>query len=372
MVFMQWNVAFYIKANPSLTETFPILKDTRPITVLIYETEAVSESPALHLFNQISRLKGINAFIFGSGQGFEGYGSKYTSVYPVLRNLPANHLVVLSDGRDVLLNNPAWSDYYARSAARDFQTAFQKLTKNRNAVVISAEAQCCVSALTHAQPGSYYNPDGSRKERACSSGEMSCLWAGDEKAMPWESFMKDLAIERTNQNYDDVYLNAGLMVGTAQDLMQLIDRAGIGNDEDDQAVLTDFMYHNPEAIVLDYGQTLFGNNRGGIDDVTNVDTCMFALLDDAKPLQRLYHTKTQTSPLFVHSPGGYLECHDKLAKQLGYRAVAVKSRRLFQKSIVDGRWVGDKTGCNYARICLGKGTGFLGLGFGYDKPRFGS
>jgi hypothetical protein len=142
--------------------------------------------------------------------------------------------------------------------------------------------------------------------------------------------------------------------------------------EDDQAVLTDFMYHNPEAIVLDYGQTLFGNNRGGIDDVTNVDTCMFALLDDAKPLQRLYHTKTQTSPLFVHSPGGYLECHDKLAKQLGYRAVAVKSRRLFQKSIVDGRWVGDKTGCNYARICLGKGTGFLGLGFGYDKPRFGS
>ena len=328
-------------------------KSTKPITVLIYETDIVSKSPAMHLFNQISRLQGINAFVVGSGQGFEGYGSKYAAVYPVLRNLPSDQLVVLSDGRDVLLNNPAWSDHYARTAAQELRAAFLKLTANRQAVVVSAEAQCCVSALTHAQPGSYFNTDGTRKERACSSGEADCLWAGDEKALIWETFMKDLAIERTNRSYEDVYLNAGLMMGTAKDLLTLIDRAGIGKGEDDQAVLTDFMYLHPESIVLDYGQTLFGNNRGGLDDLTNVETCMFSLLDEAKPLQRLYHTKTQTSPLFVHSPGGYLECHDELAKQLGYKAVEAKTRRLTRQLSKKEKGSGKKK-CNYRRNCSDK------------------
>jgi hypothetical protein len=347
----------------------------RQITVLIYETESMDETPANHLVQHISRLEGFDAYVFGNGQGFEGYGSKYAAAYPILKELPADNLVVISDGRDVLLNNPLSTDRYSKTAAIEFRKAFDTLIggSKEGAVVVSAEAKCCVSALTHATPGSYYNEDGSRNERACPSGEEDCLFKGDTFALPWETFMKSLAIERSKNNevYDDVYLNAGLMVGTTKDLLRLIERAEIGKDEDDQAVLTDFMYHNPNAIVLDYGQTLFGNNRGGfynnaLSYEENKDsTCMFHLPENDSH-NRLHHSKTNTSPLFVHSPGGYLRCHDDLVHKLGYASIAAKARR----RLMGSSWVGERSGCNYARICLGSHRGYLGLGFGQEKPRF--
>ena len=232
------------------------------------------------------------------------------------------------------------------ATATEFRTAFRTLTANHpnGAVVISAEAQCCVSALTHTTPGGYYNADGSRKDRACSSGEADCLWDGDDKALPWETFMKDMAIQRTNENYDDVYLNAGLMAGTAKDLLRLIEQALIGKDEDDQAVLTDFMFTHPESIVLDYGQTMFGNNRGGLGGMDD-GSCTFAL-QDGDEHERLVHMKTMSSPMFVHSPGGFLQCHDDLAEKLGVERVATATRRRLK--VLDGSLIAAiKNKCNY-------------------------
>jgi hypothetical protein len=357
-----------------LIKVYFVLQHTgSQITVLIYETESREDAPANNLVHHISRLEGFDAFVFGNGQGFEGYGSKYAAVYPILKQLPDDELVVISDGRDVLLNNPLSSDRYTKTAAVEFQRAFNALTKGlkEGVVVISAEAKCCVSALTHATPGSYYHQDGTRNERACPSGEEGCLFKGNEFALPWENFMKSLAIEQSNSNrdFDDVYLNAGLMAGTTKDLLRLIEQAQIGKDEDDQAVLTDFMYHNPNTIVLDYGQTMFGNNRGGFNndalsyDENKDSTCMFHL-SESDTHDRLHHSKTKTSPLFVHSPGGYLQCHDELIHKLGYASVSAKTRRRLTG------WVGDRSGCNYAKICLGSSRGYLGLGFGRDKPKF--
>lgn len=317
----------------SLAPQAELLRDNEePITVLIYETESMEESPATSLRDEALHLDGVTASIFGLGQGFEGYGSKYAAVYSVLQKLSPDMLVVLSDGRDVLLNNPASTDKYLATAATEFRAAFQTLTANQpGAVVISAEAQCCVSALTHATPGGYYNADGSRNNRACSSGEADCLWDGDDKAEPWETFMKHVAIQRTNENYDDVYLNAGLMAGSARDLLRLIEQAVIGKDEDDQAVLTDFMYTHPESIVLDYGQTMFGNNRGGLlGGMEDGSSCTFALRDGDEH-ERLVHMKTMSSPMFVHSPGGFLQCHDDLAEKLGVKRVGKTTRRRLKK-----------------------------------------
>lgn len=50
---------------------------------------------------------------------------------------------------------------------------------------------------------------------------------------------------------DDVYLNAGLIVGNAVDLIRIIQAADIMAAKDDQAVLTDFMFRNHNLIVLD-------------------------------------------------------------------------------------------------------------------------
>jgi len=276
--------------------------------------------------NQADQLPGVSAAVFGQGQHFDGYGSKYSAVLPMLKKMASGDLVVLSDGRDVLINNPSFSGSETSQAAlAEFRAAFEAITAQKpHAVVVSAEAQCCVSALTFAEPGDYFAADGSRAQRACSSGADDCLWNGDDKAKPWESFMQAIALERTEgKSYDDVYLNAGLMAGKVEDLIHVIEAAAIGNEEDDQAVLTDYMYQNQDAIVLDYGQTLFGNNRAGEED-----SCMFELpTTGVRGQQRLVHTKTATTPLFVHSPGGLLKCHEELSDALGMQQVSHNARR---------------------------------------------
>ena len=121
--------------------------------------------------------------------------------------------------------------------------------------------------------------------------------------------MQSLAQERTGeQNYEDIYLHAGLMAGRAEDLIHLIESVAIENEEDDQAVLTDYMYQNQDDIVLDYGQTLFGNNRA-IEE----DNCIFTLPSSGVHGQdRMVHMKTQTAPLFVQSSSGSLQCREQL------------------------------------------------------------
>jgi hypothetical protein len=314
------------------------------IQVLVYETEFGSDSPASNLVDQASALPGVTATMVGQGQHFDGFGSKYAAVLPLLKTMDADSLVVLSDARDVLINNPASSDAATAAAAvQDFRDAFNAVTfQYPGAIVISAEAQCCVSALTYAAPGDYFDVDGKRNVRACASGEADCLWNGDAMSGPWENFMKEAAQERMGygaDSIDDVYLNAGLIVGKAADLLRVIEAADIAATEDDQAVLTGYMYRNPKDIVLDYGQTLFGNNRAGVKDLSASESCMFEI---ATTSTRLQHTKTQTSPLFVHSPGGFLQCHEDLANQLGVKDISKVARRRLQQ------WKSKK--CNYTTL----------------------
>lgn len=288
--------------------------------IFIYETNQEKDSPAAILLEQANSLPGVQAVVFGQGSRFEGYASKYNAVRPLLDATNPEELVIITDGRDVLIN--AEYGVVSETSVPKFVEAYDGITSSfPGAVVISAEAQCCVSALTHVTPGGYFHADGSRKDRSCTSGAADCMWNGDDQAIPWETFMKTLAIDRVGETYDDVYLNAGLMAGTAGDLAELFDQLQMENTEDDQAVLTDFMHLHPDRIVLDYKQSLFGNNRGGLGGMEE-DTCMF--FNDGN---QLVHSKTHTSPLFVHSPGGYVQCHDELASQLGLPQVSKTTRR---------------------------------------------
>jgi hypothetical protein len=323
---------------PSEKET--IIQQQPPVQVLLYETMAEKSSHAHKLLDQLAQLEDIEGTIFGEGTGFEGFGSKYSAVFPVLQEMDPNTLVVISDARDVLVNS-AWHSTDSVTPVEELRGYYQQITaKHPGAIIVSAEAQCCVSALTYVAPGAYYNADGSRMAHSCASGEEGCTWAGDDKALAWESFMQAIALERTGRHYDDVYLNAGLMIGTAKDLLHVIELAGIGKDEDDQAVLTDFMYLNPALVLLDYGQNLFGNNRGGLGGM-DAGTCVFGFQGDDR--NRLVHSKTGSTPLFLHSPGKYFECQDDLAVRLGVQeAAAVISSHRRLKQINNGA-----SGCNY-------------------------
>lgn len=331
------------KVFTSLASTLVLLSATAvqattsgDVNLLIYETDAslATRNTMLEVGNKIS---GIKASLIGQGQEFEGFGSKYSAVLPKLKALDPNALTVISDGRDVLMNF-----HHGKSSAttvtEQFVKAFEGLhSQHPGAVVVSAEAQCCVSALTYVAPGDYFTATGDRAARACFSGHDDCLWNGDDKATPWESFMKDLAKERkASEKNEDIYLNAGLMVGYAADLVRVMEKANIGEHEDDQAVLTDYMYRYPKELILDYGQELFGSNRA--------DSCMMEL-DSAS--DRLVHKETQTSPLFVHSPGGSNKCHDDLSdalEQADASASSTKVRRRLRQ------WKTSHTS-NYGKTC---------------------
>jgi hypothetical protein len=97
------------------------------------------------------------------------------------------------------------------------------------------------------------------------------------------------------------------MAGRAKDLIRVTTNADIGDCEDDQAVLTGYMYHHPADIMLDYDQALFGNNR---------DTFMFDLHNN-----HLVHKQTRTAPLFIHTPGGKTACPEVLMAEFGQSTV---------------------------------------------------
>ena len=285
------------------------------VMVLMYETDESlqhdSKSP-LNFFKQRAQAAHLQATVFGGNLAYHGFGDKYQTLKPLLEVADKDKLVILADARDVVLNVPD-NEAFASLAVDNFVETYKKLTLDApNAVVMSAEAQCCVSAMAHAHPSEYFDPiTKERKSRACASGQPGCLWFKSENIEDWQIFMEDLALKTTGEDLSDVYLNAGLMVGYPDDLINLLNVLDIDPSEDDQAVLTGLMYHFPDMIKLDYRQEMFGNNQWprGL-----VDGCVFEPQGEHLPL---IHTETRTEPLILHTPGKFYDCLDVLIEDLG-------------------------------------------------------
>ena len=69
---------------------------------------------------------------------------------------------------------------------------------------------------------------------------------------------REVAYQRTGKYHQSVFLNAGLFAGSASNMLQLLDRVDIGQTENDQAVMSGLLYHDPDALVLNYDNELFG------------------------------------------------------------------------------------------------------------------
>lgn len=292
---------------------------TKRFHLLVYETEDLSLeeiTPAYHALTA-----GIPVTVIGRGIGFEGFGSKWTPALEALESIPPSTFVIIIDSRDTLLNlNLTGNDGgYKEEASQKVlaylhhvESAYETLTRDKpDAVIISAEAQCCVSALTHASVGDFFDESGStRRRRACSSGRPDCAWLGDTFKLPWESFQETLAINRTGSDVSDVYLNAGAMVGRAEKIIEVLRRAQIGPSEDDQAVLTDLMFRRPDLIVLDYAQEIMGTARWASGMANG---CIFEE-NDLGYFAPVIHQETRTTPFILHFPGKFVQCYEKVAE----------------------------------------------------------
>jgi hypothetical protein len=281
----------------------------------MYETDDSLQYDAkspLYFFQQRGKIANIQTTVFGGKLAYHGFGDKYQTLKPLLEVADKNKLVILADARDVILNVPD-NEAFASLAVDNFVETYKKLTADApNAVVLSAEAQCCVSAMAHAHPSEYFDPiTKERKSRACSSGNPDCRYYPSPNIEDWQVFMEDLAFNTTGEDLSDVYLNAGLMVGYPDDLINLLNVLNIDPTEDDQAVLSGLMYQFPDMIKLDYRQEMFGNNQWprGL-----VDGCVFE--PQGKHLS-LIHTEAGTEPLILHTPGKFYDCLDVLIEDLG-------------------------------------------------------
>jgi len=288
------------------------------IHVLMYETDtSLQDDPTspLAFFMQQSSIADMRTTVYGGGLEYHGFGDKYQTLKALLEVIDPNKLVVIADARDVALNIP--KDEEGANAAIDrFLDTYDKLTANDpHAVVMSSESQCCVSAMTHAHPSEYFDPiTKKRTKRACSSGKAGCYWSQNDNIYAWVDFHRERAfnktgIERVGEDVGDVYLNAGLMAGYPEDLINLVNVLDIAPEEDDQAVLSGLMNQFPDMIVLDYNQEMFGNNQWpqGLEN-----GCVFE-----KNNEILAHRDTKTEPLIIHTPGKFYGCLDVLIEELG-------------------------------------------------------
>lgn len=318
------------------------------ITFVLYETAAENMyTPSLRAFLETSKtLSGVDAVVVGTNSAFFGFGSKYRALVETLVDLERNDnntLVMLLDARDIVLNvavdkeNIAIKDFEPRLV--HYLESYSKLTQhNPGSVVVSAEAQCCVAAMSWAHPSAYFNTEtGEREQRACNSGEEGCLYWPTENIELWKTFMieKEMNSTRTSQNS---FLNAGLMMGRSKNLLELIARLDLHEYEDDQAVLSGYLFHFPDEIQLDYRQEIFGNNQWP-DGLSK--GCMFDY-SDSLDSDFLEHKVTGATPLLLHASGKFYDCLDYMIDKLGGHSEA----RYIEKPINERKVYADDSNSN--------------------------
>jgi hypothetical protein len=295
-----------------------------PIQFLIYEKSDLVVDTRQYL--------GMNTTHYGQQPSDSNNKNRYTEVLPILNNMKPDTLVVLSYDRDGRVNFPVGDHDVLFRYLYQFRQTFETLTKDfPGSIVVSTDSDCCASALTYANPGDFFSADGARTSRACSSGEPDCEWNGDDKARPWQKFMEELAQKRSAVS-SNVYLDSSLLVGRAGDMAKLLSSLDIQSNEDDRAVLTGFMYHNPHLIVLDYKQQLFGENRKKPKDPSKKQ----CLTDSNSAISTVRHLDTlpaEQLPLFMYSPRD-LGCGDN-EKHLAPSYPMWDSNGILLKPIID-------------------------------------
>lgn len=281
------------------------------VWVILYQTNMSLAPLGGFFYSQLAeQMEGfMQPEVIGMGTTFGGFSAKHHLALNRLRAINPNDLVILSDYADVVLN-PGYADRGV--ALLRFVEEYRDLTRQAKpgAVVVSAEAQCCVGALSYVTPGDLVDANGSRRKRACNSGASDCL-GKDQPGRPWEKFMEALAFERNSTLPEYPYLNAGMVAGRARDVARLLADMDLNAEEDDQAVMTDMLHKDPERFVLDYRQQLFGNARWPLHD----KGCVFRYDTERGQFQQ---RDTGTYPLFMHTSGHFYRCLRSLAYRVGW------------------------------------------------------
>lgn len=283
------------------------------VWVILYQTNMSLAPLGTFFYSQLAEeMDGwMQAEVLGQGMEWSGFSTKHHLALERMRKMNPMDIVILSDFGDVVLNPGRGTRGESMKAFKD---AYHEITSTAppGSVVISAEAQCCVAALSYNMPGDLVTAGWKRQKRACNSGKPGCIGTSTPGTLPWESFMESLAEQRGYRGTKYPYLNAGLMAGKARDLVRVLEMLQLEDDEDDQAVMTDMLYRSPASFVLDYDQKLFGNARWAMP---NNKGCVFRWENTSGSFTQ---EDTGARPLFIHTSGHYFSCLRRVASYLGW------------------------------------------------------
>lgn len=234
-----------------------------PIQHIVYSVDK-----AFHACNE---RRGLNVTVVTSASigGATGPSAKFRAALAILLSMLPDSIVILSEGYSGTVNHHirSLSTFYKELAHLRATMADMKRA-HPGAVLVSASTSCCSKALSHVLPGDLFHSDGRRDKQTCK-GEACSKLSSDDTSETWKAFMKGLASKHSKS--DTMFLDGNLIAGTASDLIRIIRELDIDSLEDDRAVLTDYMYRNPDKIVLDYDLKIFGERFDGVLDKIDVN-----------------------------------------------------------------------------------------------------
>ena len=254
----------------------------------------------------VKNLAGVGQVVQIS-RPFAGFGSKWHALVAYLGSpdVEPDDILVVMDARDILANG------LDRPL---FERRVRRLAK-ANQILFSAEGQCCVSALG-ADQTQYFDDRGKRKHRTCAPHKDECVFdplAHAQNVLPWIEKMR----RRAPAGATELYLNAGVVLGTTASFAELLALADLREEEDDQAVLTALWLSNNSSktgieIALDYDQSLATSSNWEVGECDFVRQTVGGAAGSAV----VCRGDGGGCPLFVHFNGADWQCQQKVASLL--------------------------------------------------------
>ncbi len=250
--------------------------------------------------------------VLGLGLTWKGFGTKFIEYLKRLNQLhDKNQIVIFSDSTDVLSNGPP--DEFVKNYLRISQW------EGGNRIISSAEMACCVTSMQVHRPGDFILPGGVRKNKAVNTSAHQ-EFTPDIQTQ-WQEEMEEIKKREGQWMQDSAfhYLNSGMIVGRAKDLIKMLEYVKAEENESDQALLSEYFLRFPDRVQLDYQNILFSNAHGWSGWET-LNGCFFAWDETQK---HFLNTQTQSIPTLIHNPAKYWHCYHWLLEQMNHSFLGI-------------------------------------------------
>ena len=259
------------------------------IQVVMYETDLDNEN-----LKALKHTLQKNAYEFKvlTDKKWNGFGGKIKKIAKYLKSIDPERIVVVCDARDVLCVN---------HGSKTLLKKFSEEIKSPK-IVISTEIGCCVKS--NFKPGEYRTSNGKVLRRTFATSD-------ENEENHWKKMFKIRAenhkVKHEISSKQSIYLNAGIYMGRAKDILKIYGLMSIADKEDDQLIMSEIFNHHPHRFHLDYNREYFSNSHvwdtNNKKDISDDSGCYYEMIND-----KITDTYMNSEPFFIHTPGKHFKC----------------------------------------------------------------